>query len=78
MYPAAPAVDSVWAGWASDFSLELFWPGRHYRSTNPCRLIALRRTVHDMPTESDSLMDDRPAERTATAQAAAPLGADEF
>jgi len=68
----------MWAGWASYFPLELFRPGRHYSPTNPCRPIASRRTVHDMPAESDNLIDDHPAQRTATAQAAAPLGADEF
>src|SRR5262245_35430592 len=78
MYAAAPAVDLTWAGWTNGFSRELFRPSRHYSPANACRLIALRRTVDDMPTESDNLMDDRLTEHTATAQAAAPLGADEF
>jgi RNA polymerase sigma-70 factor, ECF subfamily len=80
MYAAAPAVelDSPSAGWTSYFPLELFPPERHYSPTNPCRLIALRRTVHDMPAESDNLMDDRSTDQVATAQAAAPVGEDEF
>ena len=78
MYAAAPTVGLAWAGLTSRFPLELFRPSRHYSPTNPCRQIALRHTVDDMPTESDSLMDDRLTGRTATAQAAAPLGADEF
>jgi len=78
MYAAAAALDLTWAGWTRCFSLELFWPWRHYSRANPCRLNALRRTVDDMPTESDNLMDDRLTGRTATAHAAAPLGADEF
>src|SRR4029453_16092906 len=79
MYPGAPAVErsSMRAGWAS-LPLELFRPRRHYSPTDPCRPIALRRTVHDMTAESDNLIDDRPAERSATAQEPAPLGADEF
>src|SRR5512132_3194603 len=78
MYAPAPAVELTWAGWTGRLPLELFRPWRHYSPANPCRLIALRRTVDDMPTESDNLMDDRLTERTATAQAAAQLGADEF
>ena len=78
MYAAAPAVGLTWGNWTSRRPWELFRAWRHYRPANPCRLIALRRTVDDMPTESDNLMDDRLAGRTATAQAAVPLGADEF
>src|SRR5436190_17522899 len=78
MYAAAPAFNSAWAGRASRVPLELFRTWRHYSRANPCRLIARRRTVDDMPPESDNLMDDRLTGPTATAQAAAPLGADEF
>src|SRR4029453_18762644 len=60
------------------FPLELFPSARHYSRTTPCRLIAPRRTEHDMSDTSDKLMDELPTERTATAQAAALLGADEF
>ena len=76
MYAAAPTVDLAWAGRTNRVWLELFRPWRHYSPANPCRLIALRRTLDDMPTRSDNLMDDRLTGRTATAQAAAALGAD--
>src|SRR5580765_1762928 len=45
------------------------------RSLSPDRTTPYR---DDMYAESDNLMDAPPAGRTATAQAAAPLGADEF
>src|SRR6476659_7127995 len=56
----------------------LFGARRHYRPTYPCRQSGLRRTVHDMSNASDNLMDGLSTEPSATAQAAAPLGADEF
>jgi RNA polymerase sigma-70 factor (ECF subfamily) len=57
---------------------ELFGARRHYSPTYSCRQPALRRTVHDMSDASDNLMEAVSAERSATAQAAAPLTADEF
>src|SRR4029450_7943953 len=43
------------------------------------RQVGLRRTMYDMSDESDDdAMDTTPAGRTATAQAAVPLSADEF
>jgi len=78
MYSAAPTVDVTWVSGTGSFPLELFRPWRHYSRANACRLIARRRIVDEMPTESDNLIDDRLTERTATAQAAAPLGVDEF
>src|ERR1044071_5399770 len=78
MYAVAATLELTWAGTTRRSPLELFPPWRHYSRANPCRPIALRRTVDVMPTESDNLMDDRLTGRTATAQAAAPLGADEF
>jgi RNA polymerase sigma-70 factor, ECF subfamily len=57
---------------------ELFGTRRHYSPTSPCRQVGLRRTVYDMSDESDNPMEELPAGRTATEQAAMPIGADEF
>jgi RNA polymerase sigma-70 factor (ECF subfamily) len=50
---------------------------RHYRLAYVFALEAPRRATHDMSDESEPLMDGEPAS-AATAQAAGPLGADEF
>src|SRR5688572_16267682 len=45
----------------------------------PLSHVARRRTEYDMPAKSDNnLMNRPPPDRSATAQAAAPLGGDEF
>lgn len=81
MLPAAIRGSDALATWRLETSRspwELFGARRHYRPTYPCRQSVLRRTVHDMPDPSDNLIAGLSSEQSATAQAVAPLGADDF
>ena len=67
-----------WPESTSRLPWELFGPRRHYKPTNLSRQGGLRHTVYDMSDELHDPMDEHPAGTSATAQAAAPIGADEF
>ena len=59
-------------------ALEPFSDRRHYHQTYLTRQDAPRRTMHDMPDESDNLLDEVAATGVATEGVHAPLGPDEF
>jgi len=69
---------ATWPDGSGRSSWELFGARRHYSPTYPCRQSGLRRTLHDMSNAPDNLMDGLSTEQSATAQAAVPLGADDF
>jgi RNA polymerase sigma-70 factor, ECF subfamily len=60
------------------FPLELFGPRRHYKPTSPSGHAGLRSTVYRMSHALENPMGGHGNELTATASAAAPLGADDF
>jgi RNA polymerase sigma-70 factor (ECF subfamily) len=69
---------AFWPDWIGRSPWELFGPRRHYRPTELSRQVGLRRTVYDMSDESDNSMNELPSGRSATAQAAMPVDAEEF